>query len=751
MHLIILAGFHAEQNVKKKKKKSSSLKISLAVWFVALAPVLALCLFVFSVSKGVFGELPSFEELENPKSNLASEVISSDGQLLGKYFIQNRSNTSFNELSPVLVKALIATEDIRFENHSGIDIKGLLRVLFKTILTRQDAGGGSTLTQQLAKNLFPREKMTTTGLIIRKVKEWIIAVRLEKSYTKEEILTMYLNTVEFGQNAFGIKSASRTFFQKSPSELNVAESAVLVGLLKGPTIYSPVRNPANSTIRRNTVLAQMTKYGFLSKHDFDSLKATPITLKYKADDHNQGLATYFREMLRLEMNDWCKEHKKADGTPYNIYRDGLKIYTTLDSRMQRYAEEAVKEHLSALQKTFFEHWKNRNPFNESLGVLDQGIKRSARYAGLKAEGVSEDSIQKNFAAKTRMTIFSWNGDIDTVMSPLDSIKYYKMILQTGMMSMEPHTGFVKAWVGGDNFEHFKYDHVKEGKRQVGSAFKPILYTLAVQEGYSPCFKVPNTPVTIITEAGQPWTPKNSDNKYGGMLMLKEALAESVNTISAYLMKQFGPYATVEMAHKLGIQSEMEKVPSICLGTVDLSVFELVGTYSTFANKGVWTQPVYLTRIEDKNGVVLQEFIPKKIEAISEQTAYVMINMMMGAVQFGTSVRLRYKYGLTQPMAGKTGTTQNQSDGWYMGITPELVSGVWVGCEDRSVHFRSTSLGQGANMALPVWALYMKKLYADKELNIYQGDFEKPEGKITIELDCNKYKNNQSNTQENFGF
>lgn len=718
---------------------------------MVLLPIGFLFAFVLAISNNMFGDLPTFEELENPKSSLASEVISADGAVIGKYFIQNRSNVHFDELSPNLVKALLATEDIRFEKHSGIDLKGLFRVLFKTVLTRQDAGGGSTLTQQLAKNLFPREKMNKFQLIIRKIKEWIIAVRLERSYTKEEIMTMYLNTVEFGHNTYGIKSAARTFFQKTPDQLSVEESAVLVGLLKGPTLFSPVRNPSNSTARRNTVMAQMNKYGFLTDAEFDSLKLLPIRLNYKPDDHNAGIATYFREVLRLELNKWCREHKKVDGTAYNIYRDGLRIYTTIDSRMQRYAEEAMKEHLSDLQKTFFEHWKNRNPFSEVPEVVEQGMKRSARYAELKEEGISEDSIRKVFNTKIRMSIFTWNGDKDTLMSPLDSVKYYKMILQTGMMSMEPQTGFVRAWVGGNNYEHFKYDHVKDGKRQVGSAFKPVVYTLAVQEGYSPCFKVPNSPVTIITEAGQSWTPKNSDNKYGGMLMLKEALAESVNTISAYLMKQFGPYATVEMAHKLGIQSEIEKVPSICLGTVDLSVFELVGAYSTFSNKGVWTQPVYITRIEDKNGVVLQEFVPKKVEAISEETAYVMINMMQGAVQYGTSARLRYKFGLTQPMAGKTGTTQNQSDGWYMGITPELVSGVWVGCEDRSVHFRTTQLGQGANMALPIWALYMKKLYADKDLNIYQGDFEKPAGKISIELDCNKYKNIQQPDHEDFGF
>lgn len=737
----------------KKRNRNVSGKLLFAIWFVFLFPVLVLFVYVGGTAHDWFGELPSFEDLENPKSSLASEVYSSDGKVLGKFYVQNRSNVHYSDLAPDLINALKATEDIRFEEHSGVDIKGLFRVLVKTVIARQDAGGGSTITQQLAKNLFPREKMNFNQLLSRKIKEWIIAVRLEKSYTKEEILAMYLNTVEFGHNTYGIKSAARTFFNKTPAQLKIEEGAVLIGVLKGPTMFSPVRNPKNSIERRNTVIAQMNKYGFIKKKEFDSLKAIPIRLRFQPDDHNAGIATYFRESLRQELNKWCQEHKKSDGSNYNLYRDGLRIYTTIDSRMQQYAEEAVSEHLQDFQKTFFQHWKNQNPFSEVPELVVQAMKKSTRYIELKESGASEDSIKKVFNKKIPMIIFSWKGDLDTLLSPLDSIKYYKMILQTGLMSMDPTTGFIKAWVGGNDYRYFQYDHVKEGKRQVGSTFKPFVYSLAVQEGYSPCYKIPNVPVTIITEAGEAWTPKNSDNKYGGMFSLKYALAESVNSISAYLMKQFGPYSVVDMAHKLGIQSKLETVPSICLGTMDLSVYEMVGAYSTFANKGVWTEPIYLTRIEDKNGVVLQEFIPRKVEAISDETAYVMLNLMQGVVEYGTGVRLRYKYGMDTPIAGKTGTTQNQSDGWFMGITPDLVSGCWVGCEDRAVHFRTVTLGQGASMALPIWALYMKKIYADKTIDISKEGFERPPGKLSIELDCSKYQNQNGtiDTDSDFGF
>jgi penicillin-binding protein 1A len=589
--------------------------------------------------------------------------------------------------------------------------------------------------------------------VIQKIQEWIIAVRLERNYTKEEILAMYLNTVEFGSNAFGIKSASRTFFNKTPADLNLQESAVLIGLLKAPTLYSPVRNPKNSMDRRNTVLAQMHKYHFIDQRQLDSLMALPVKLNYQSEDHNYGLATHFREVLRTEMLQWCRDHKKADGHSYNLYTDGLKIYTTIDSRMQAYAEEAMHEHLAELQKSFNAHWKGREPWAGHPEVISDAMKKSERYITLKDSGWSEKQIEKNFNTKVKMTLFSWKGDVDTLMTPLDSIRYYKKILQSGFMSMEPQTGYVRAWVGGLDYRYFKYDHVKDGKRQVGSTFKAFLYTLAMQEGYSPCYKVPNVRVSIPMPPPQPpWSPENADGKYGGIYTLKYGLAESVNCLSAYLMKQFGPEAMIEVVRKMGITSPIEPVPSICLGTNDVSVYEMVAAYSTFANKGVWTQPVYVSRIEDKNGNVLQEFVPKKVEAISEETAYLMINLLEGVVQFGTGARLRGQYKFTNAMAGKTGTTQNQSDGWYMGITPKLVSGCWVGCEDRIVHFRSLELGQGARTAMPIWALYMQKLYADPSLNIFKGDFEKPSQPISVELDCDKYKQpgeEKKNKDENF--
>jgi penicillin-binding protein 1A len=734
-----------------KKKKQGRYGIYIKIfWLLVIAPLVLLFVFVATVATGYFGELPTFEDLENPNSALASEVYSADGKMLGKYYFQNRTNVHYKELAPNLIKALKATEDIRFEEHSGIDIKALMRVLFKTAILRQTgSGGGSTITQQLAKNLFPRERISGMKLVIRKIQEWIIAVKLERNYTKEEILAMYLNTVEFGSNTFGIKSASQTFFNKLPSALKTEESAVLVGLLKAPTYYSPVRNPENSKLRRNVVLYQMRRYDLLTPQEYDSLKNLPIRLKYQAEDHNVGIATYFREYLRLYLSGWCKENRKNDGTAYNLYRDGLRIYTTIDTRMQQYAEEAVKEHLTEMQKVFNDHWKGKKAWAETPEVIEYGVKQSSRYMELIDNGVSEDSIKKVFSTKIPMTVFSWKGDIDTVMSPLDSIKYYKMFLQAGFMSMEPQTGHIKAWVGGNDYRHFKYDHVKEGRRQVGSTFKPFVYTLAMQEGYSPCYKVPNVRVTIIGEDGVPWSPVNSDGKYGGMLMLKEALAESVNSVTAYLMKQFGPQAVIDVARKMGISSPIDPFPAICLGTPDLSVYEMVGAYSTFANKGVWTEPIFLTRIEDKNGVVLQEFVPRKIEALSEETAYVTLSLLQGVVQYGTGMRLRFRYNLTNPIAGKTGTTQNQSDGWFMGITPELVSGVWVGCEDRSIHFRTTQLGQGANTALPIWGLYMKKVYADEDLNVSKAEFERPPGKLSIELDCSKYNLNKP-TLENMG-
>ncbi|MCC7231514.1 MAG: transglycosylase domain-containing protein [Bacteroidia bacterium] len=731
----------------KKKSKTSFSKYIRYFWILFSIPVIILLGIIFMASRGWIGEpLPTFEELENPKSSLASEIISSDQAVLGKYYLENRTNIHYPDLSPNLINALKATEDIRFESHSGIDLRGLIRV----VLRAGTAGGGSTITQQLAKNLFHEKPDTKFERVIQKIQEWIISVELERRYTKEEILAMYLNKVEFSSNAYGIKAAARTYFNKIPESLNVQESAVLIGMLQAPTRYNPMLNPEKSLERRNVVLSQMKKYHFITSQAFDSLIALPIQLDFQVEDHNYGPATYFREELRGDMIRWCREHiNNSTGRPYNLYTDGLKIYTTIDSRMQKYAEEAVREHLSQLQKKFNEHWKGKVPWLGFEDLLTDAMHRSDRYIMLKKAGASKGEIEKSFNKKVKMKLFSWKGDIDTVLTPMDSIKYYKKILQCGFMSMEPQTGYIRAWVGGDDYRYFKYDHVKEGKRQVGSTFKPFLYTLAMQEGFSPCYKVPNVRITFDLPTGEQWSPENADAKYGGMLTLKEGLAESVNCISAFLMKQFGPQAVIEIARKMGITTPIDPVPAICLGTPDVSVFEMVGAYSTFANKGVWTEPIYLTRIEDKNGNVLQEFLPRKVEAISEETAYLMINLMDGVVQFGTGGRLRGQYKFTNPIAGKTGTTQNQSDGWFMGITPQLVSGAWVGCEDRAVHFRDLESGQGARTAMPIWALYMQKLFADKSLNIYKGDFEKPSEPLTVELDCNKYVQPGSNHSGTF--
>ena len=723
------------------------------VWLILLGPFVFLFLLVSLIAAGVFGALPTFEELENPNSLLASEVYSSDMKTLGKYFRENRVNIHYKDLSPNIINALKATEDVRFEEHSGVDIRGLMRVLVKTVVLQQGAGGGSTITQQLAKNLFPRgESLSKPGLIIRKIKEWIIAVKLERNYTKHEILAMYLNTVEFGNNAFGIRSACTTYFQKDTKDVSLEEAAMLIGLLQAPSLYNPVRNPQNAINRRNTVIGQLEKYNFITEQQSDSLQKIPIKLNFQPDSHTSGLAQYFREVLKQDLMKWCKDHKKADGTPYNLYKDGLRIYTTIDTRMQEYAEDAVNTHMAELQKTFYDHWKGRVPWEDHPEIIEDAMKRSDRYRDMKAAGASESDIKKAFNKKVKMTVFSWKGERDTTMTPMDSIRYYKMFLRTGFMAMEPQTGYVRAWVGGNDYKYFQYDQVKDGKRQVGSTFKPFLYTLAMQEGYSPCYEVPNVPVTIIDKAGVAWTPSNSDGKYGGMLSLKEALANSVNCVSAYLMKQFGPEAVIQVARKMGITSPLDPYPSLALGTADVSVYEMVGAYSTFANKGVWTEPNYILRIEDKNGVVLQDFVPRKVEAISEETSYLMLNLMQGVTIFGTGARLRgSKYGFTNPIAGKTGTTQNQSDGWFMGITPELVAGCWVGCEDRSVHFRTTQLGQGANTALPVWGLFMKKVLADPDLNYSKGDFEKPEKPLGVELDCSKYKNPTGTNTDNQDF
>ena len=553
---------------------------------------------------------------------------------------------------------------------------------------------------------------------------------------------MYFNTVDFGSNSYGIKAAAKTYFSKTPIKLSIDESALLVGILKGTTVFSPIKNPERAIKRRNVVLEQMEKYGFISEAQLTENTSKELNLQFQSPDHNQGAATYFREYVRQEVTAWCKENKKADGETYDIYRDGLKIYTTIDSRMQAYAEAAVKEHLTYLQAEFYKHWKGKTPWGENTDIILTSMRRSDRYQQLKEEGIAESEIKKIFDTPIKMTLFSWAGDIDTTLSPIDSIKYYKWYLRSSFMSMDPHNGAIKAWVGGPNYEYFKYDQVKMGKRQVGSTFKPFVYTVAMDNGWSPCYEAPNLP--IVFEDFDNWSPKNSDGKQGGMMTLRNGLANSVNLITAFMMKQVGPQAVVNVAKKMGITSDIPAYPSICLGTADVSLYEMVGAYSTYANKGVWTEPVYISRIEDKNGNVLYEKIPRKVDALSEQTAYLMLYMLRGVVDKGTGLRLRGpRYRFTNPIAGKTGTTQENSDGWFIGITPDLVSGVWTGAEDRSVHFRSTNLGEGANTALPIWALYMKKVYADATLKISKGDFTPPAGGLNVEIDCDKFKKQSS--------
>ncbi len=743
-----------------EKKKSTS-RIIRILWIAFFAGVLSTAILFFSISMGWMGYMPTLEELENPKTNLASEVYSADQVLLGKYYIEDRSTVSFDEISPNLVEALLATEDIRFYEHSGVDIRALLRVA-KGLITFRRQGGGSTVTQQLAKNMFPRgEKLSKPEKVLRKFKEWVIATRLEYNYTKNEIMAMYFNAVTFGSNTFGIKTAAKTFFGKAPIDLNREESAILVGMLRAPSYYSPIRKPENALRRRMVVLSQMKTYGYITQEEYDSLRNTPLDMShYQIQDHKLGLATYFREHLRGDLKKWCKTHYKADGEPYNLYRDGLRIYTTINSKMQTYAEEAVAQHLGKeLQRDFFKHWNTKRfkhpPFyrisdKEYDHIMTMAKKRSNRYYWLHKRGMSEDSIDIVFNTPVQMRVFSWDGDIDTTLTPMDSILYYKYFLQVGMMSVEPQTGYVRAYVGGINYRHFQYDHVIVGKRQVGSTFKPFVYASAFQElGYTPCTKVPNVAVTFQMPAGQPdYTPKNADDdKVGEMVTLKWALANSVNYISAFLIKRVGPEKVVSLARAMGVKSDIEAVPAICLGTPSLSVYEMVGATATYANKGVYNTPIFMTRIEDKNGNTVATFSSKSNDALDERTAYLMIGLMKGVVDLGTGRRLRFRYKLNHPIAGKTGTTDNNSDGWFMGLTPDLVSGVWVGAEDRSVHFRSTHLGQGANMSLPIWALYMQKVYADSTLNISTSDFERPPN-FDVITDCDKLEKAQQDAGGN---
>jgi penicillin-binding protein 1A len=740
----------------KKVKKTPPSKITKWIWRIFLGGIAFTFLIFFLASLGLFGKLPSFEELENPESNLATEVISIDGKTLGKYYRENRTPVKFNDLPDNLIHALVATEDERFYEHAGIDMRGTARAFAK--LGRD--GGASTITQQLAKMLFTKSASRNIFFrVIQKVKEWVIAIRLERQYTKNEIITMYFNKYDFGHNAVGIRSAARIHFGKEPSELTMDESAMLVGMLKNSSLYNPMRRPEMVQQRRNVVFKQMNRNDFITEIEKDSLQKLPLHLDINLEGHSDGSATYFREYVRDFMKDWIAENPKPNGENYNIYRDGLKIYVTIDSRMQKYAEEAMKEHMSNIQQIFFKQQeKNKNaPFydldaKQVENTLLAAMKRSYRWRKMEAAGSSEKEILASFNEKNEMRVFSWKGDIDTIMSPKDSIRYYKYFLQSGLLSTDPQTGHVKAWVGGINYKHFQYDHVKQGKRQVGSTFKPFVYATAINQlGYSPCEEFPNTPYTIPEgKYGllEDWTPRNANGKYGGMKTLKNALANSVNVITANLIDQTTPHNVVRFAHSLGIETEIPEVPSIALGTIDLSLYEMIGALNTFANKGMYVKPMMILRIEDKNGTVLQEFNPQTKEVISENVAYATINLMEGVTEHGSGVRLRtsggkypddvatgYPYKFKNPIAGKTGTTQNQSDGWFMGLVPNLSTGVWVGAEDRSVHFTDLGRGQGASMALPIWGLYMQKCYANKELEISLEDFEKPDN-FTINVDCN---------------
>ena len=741
-------------NKKKKKQETAKSNAIRNLWIVFGVLLALIVLFFFCVAKGIFGTMPSFDELENPQTNLATEIISADGKVLGTYYVENRSNVRYSELSHYMPEALISIEDERFTEHSGIDPKALFRVAFG-VITGRDKGGGSTITQQLAKNLFPRgENLSTPKLVLRKFQEWITATKLEHNYSKEEIVAMYLNTVAFGHNAYGIRSAAKTFFDKTPKEMNIEECALMAGVVNAPTRFSPIRNPERSMGRRNLVLQKMAENGFITQAECDSISLIPLDMShFGVMDHNTGQATYFREFLRGQLNEWAKNTTRADGKPYNIYRDGLRIYTTIDSRMQQYAEEAVKEFMGKeLQPMFYKHWKGQKnaPFSNVTAdeidhILETSMKRSDRYRALQNRGLCLDSIKAEFDKPVEMTVFSWDGPIDTVMSPMDSIRYYKWFLQASLISIESHTGHVKAYVGGLDYRFFKYDHVTQARRQVGSTFKPFLYSLAMQEGeYTPCTKIPNIKYNIQLEDGKIWSPGNSGGRVGEEITLKYALAQSNNWISAYLMNQFGPNAVIGMARRMGVESPIDAVPAICLGVCDLKLIEMVGAMSTFANQGVYIKPMFITRIEDKNGNVIQRFSPEESEAMSELTAYKMVELMKGVVQSGTGIRLRSLYKFTNPIAGKTGTTQKQSDGYFMGITPDLTTGVWVGAEDRSVHFRSTQLGQGSHTALPIWAIYMRKVYNDKSLNISQGDFKKPTiPGVDLNFDCDRYENNEA--------
>ncbi|HJA99113.1 MAG TPA: transglycosylase domain-containing protein [Candidatus Alistipes avicola] len=794
----------------KKQKSHKPIPRSVKwLWGIVMAPFVLLLVLLLLTATGLFGRLPSFEELENPKSNLATEIYSEDGKVLGTFFIQNRSYTQYQDLFPQdstqllrldshlvppIIAALIATEDVRFRSHSGIDLQSLVRVGVKTVLLQNTSqGGGSTITQQLAKNLFPRDidenrgKIARTSkLVISKLKEWITALKLEYNYTKEEIAAMYLNTVEFGSNAYGIKSAAQTFFNKEPHELNIQEAAVLVGLVKGPTLYSPRRNPENSLARRNLVLARMASAGAITHEQRDSLSALPIILNYKPVSHNEGPATYFREMLRLTMNaerpkrqqflndwdyeqavkqydenpiyGWCLKNTKSDGTHYDIYRDGLKIYTTIDSRLQEYAEQAVQKQMeSVIQPQMDAQYKRTKVLFNGAGkeerdrIIRNAIRYSDRYREMERAGVNEKDILASFSRPCPMKVFTYKGERDTVMTPLDSILHHKRIMRASLVAIEPQTGYVKAYVGGPNFRYFKYDMAKQGKRQIGSTIKPFVYTFAIDHlGLAPCTPVPNLPVTIETANGVPWSPKEAGRveQNGELHPLSWGLARSRNNYSAWIMKQAKqPQAVANFIHNMGIHSYIDPVPALCLGTSESNVYEMVGAFATFANEGVFTEPIFVTRIEDRQGNLIASFAPSTQDAISEKTAYTMLTMLRDVIRSGTGGRLNWAYGMQNTeVGGKTGTSQKNRDAWFMCILPKLVIGTWVGGEDQYIHLLSR--GEGSTVALPIVGEMLNRIYADPSVGISKQDqFTRPA--VIPVYDCDPIENEPTATEGNW--
>lgn len=721
-----------------KSNKEKWIKAAIIAGIVTAIGLLIGVIFFLSVLWGAFGKLPSEAELTDIKNPLASEVYTANGELLGKYYIENRSYVPYNQISEHIINALVATEDARYFKHKGFDTKSYIRVLFKTILMgNRSSGGGSTISQQLIKNLYGREHHGIFTIPVSKVKEAIIAVRLEKQYSKRDVLALYLNTVSFGERAFGIGTATERFFSTTPKDIKLEEAATLIGMLKATTAYSPRRNPEKSKGRRDVVLGLMAKEGYITDAEKKAAQAKPLELKYNRITQNDGLAPYFREYLKKELKEWCKTQTKADGSPYNLFTDGLKIYTTIDGKMQEYAEKAVNEHLADLQKIFDNQWKPPYPWTRNPSMLQDYIERSERYKMHKRAGSSQLVIDRDFRKPREMELFSWEGEVEKTMNAKDSILYYLPFLHAGFMAMDPVNGEVMAWVGGINHEYFKLDHVTN-PRQVGSTFKPIVYTTALERGVPPCNFYPNELRTYLDHDN--WTPRNSDDKYGGFYTMKGALANSVNTVSVQVLLQMGVDTVINMAHKMGIESELPQYPSIALGTPEITLKEMVSAYSVFPNGGYERKPNYLVSIKDRNNRLLEKFSKPYYEgrkrAIDSETAYTMANIMEGVVDSGTAKRLRWQFNLQGDIAGKTGTTQDQTDGWFIGYTPKLVAGAWVGADDRRIHFKTITDGQGSRTALPIWGKFFRSLADDKKYQKYlSGSFRQPSEETLANLDC----------------